>query len=122
MRGRAPAGVPRMRSMTAFCVVSRVTSLTSFWCCFCSQGSIWASRPSASAANVDMIQAQVFENTPGGLTVFQRLGFRIEAVLRGFALDIKGERQNMVVLVRDVAELWKSMEDMLWESDWRGDS
>jgi len=76
----------------------------------------------AQMKNVDMIQAQVFENTLGGLTVFQRLGFRIEAVLRGFALDIKGERQNMVVLVRDVAELWQSMEDMLWASDWRGDS
>jgi hypothetical protein len=52
MRGRAPAGVARIRSITAFWVVSRVTSLTSFWCCFCSHGSIVVSRPSDIAAQV----------------------------------------------------------------------
>ena len=28
------------------------------------------------------------------------------------------ERQNLVVMVRDVDELWQAMEDMLWQSDW----
>ena len=76
----------------------------------------------AQGKKVEMLQAQVFENSPGGLLMFRKLGFRIEAVLRGFAMDIKGERQNLVVLVRDVGELWTRMEDLLWESDWRGDS
>ncbi len=76
----------------------------------------------ARQKGVEMIQAQAFEGAPTGLAVFQKMGFRIEAVLRNFANDIKGNRQNLVVLVRDVTELWKRMEDLLWESDWRGDS
>ncbi len=76
----------------------------------------------AQGKKADLLQAQVFENSPTGIAVFQKLGFRIEAVLRGFAMDIKGNRQNLVVLVRDVSELWKRMEDLLLESDWRGDS
>ena len=76
----------------------------------------------ARKMGVEMIQAQALEDSPTGLTVFERLGFRIEAVLHNFANDIKGNRQNLVILVRDVTELWKRMEDLLWETDWRGDS
>ena len=76
----------------------------------------------AQTRGVELMKAQVFENSPNGLAVFQKLGFRMEAVLHGLAKDIKGNRQNLVVLLRDVDELWRDMEDLLWQGDWRGDS
>ncbi|MEW6073810.1 MAG: GNAT family N-acetyltransferase [Planctomycetota bacterium] len=76
----------------------------------------------AQSKKAQMLLARVFENSPGGISTFQKLGFRVEAVLHDFATDIKGRRQNIAVLVRDVDELWTSMEDLLWHGDWRSDS
>jgi RimJ/RimL family protein N-acetyltransferase len=76
----------------------------------------------AQAKHAELIKAQVYESHTTAMAVFQKLGFRMEAVLHGFAKDIDGNRQNLVVMVRDVEELWQAMEDMLWQSDWRGDS
>lgn len=76
----------------------------------------------AQAKRAELLVGQVFENSPDGVAIFQKMGFQIEAVLRGFACDIKGNRQNLVILVRDVNELWTRMEDLLWETDWRRDS
>ncbi len=76
----------------------------------------------AQSKKAELIKAQAYESHSTALAVFQKLGFRMEAVLHGFAKDMEGERQNLVVMVRDVDELWQAMEDMLWQSDWRGDS
>jgi L-amino acid N-acyltransferase YncA len=76
----------------------------------------------AHVRKTELLQAQILEDMPNGIAVFQKMGFRVEAVLRDFAQDRKGKRQNLVIMVRDVSELWKRMEDLLLESDWRGDS
>lgn len=76
----------------------------------------------AQHKKAEIIKAQAYEKHSTALAVFQKLGFRQEATLHGFAVDIAGERQDLVVMVRDVEELWQAMEDMIWHSDWRGDS
>jgi len=76
----------------------------------------------AQHKKAEIIKAQAYERNSAALAVFKKLGFRQEAVLHGLAVDLAGERQDLVVMVRDVEELWQAMEDMLWQSDWRGDS
>jgi len=76
----------------------------------------------AHEKGVEIITAQTFEDADKGVGLFKRLGFRIEAVLSNFAKDIEGNRKNLMILVRDAEELWQEMEDLLLDSDWRGDS
>ena len=44
---------------------------------------------------------------------FKRLGFKKEAELRDFLLDKRGKTHNLILMVNDVSEMWKKMEDLL---------
>jgi RimJ/RimL family protein N-acetyltransferase len=48
---------------------------------------------------------------------FTKLGFKKEAELKNFVEDISGKTHNLVVMVNDVSELWKKMEDLLMDYD-----
>lgn len=61
--------------------------------------------------------AQVMESDIASLAVFQRLGFHIESVLRGFAIDAEGKKQDVVVLCNEVGELWQHLEDLFIDLD-----
>jgi hypothetical protein len=50
---------------------------------------------------------------------FHRLGFKKEAELRNFVIDMDGKTHNLVIMVNDVAELWRKMEDLLIDYDIR---
>ena len=44
---------------------------------------------------------------------FERIGFKKEAELKDFVMDISGQPHNLVIMVNDVSEMWKKMEDLL---------
>jgi RimJ/RimL family protein N-acetyltransferase len=50
---------------------------------------------------------------------FERIGFKKEAELKDFVMDINGKYHNMIIMVNDVSELWKKMEDLLHYYDIR---
>jgi RimJ/RimL family protein N-acetyltransferase len=50
---------------------------------------------------------------------FERIGFKKEAELKDFVTDINGKSHNLVIMVNDVSELWKKMEDLLHYYDIR---
>ena len=50
---------------------------------------------------------------------FERIGFKKEAELKDFVMDLKGKYHNLVIMVNDVSELWKKMEDLLHYYDIR---
>lgn len=50
---------------------------------------------------------------------FEKIGFKKEAELRDFVMDINGNYHNLVIMVNDVSELWKKMEDLLHYYDIR---
>ncbi|MBN2317502.1 MAG: GNAT family N-acetyltransferase [Acidobacteria bacterium] len=50
---------------------------------------------------------------------FERIGFKKEAELKDFVMDIDGKYHNLVIMVNDVSELWKKMEDLLHYYDIR---
>jgi len=50
---------------------------------------------------------------------FERIGFKKEAELKNFVTDINGKSHNLVIMINDVSELWKKMEDLLHYYDIR---
>jgi RimJ/RimL family protein N-acetyltransferase len=50
---------------------------------------------------------------------FERIGFKKEAELKDFVVDLNGKYHNLVIMVNDVSELWKKMEDLLHYYDIR---
>ncbi len=74
---------------------------------------------SATEKGVAMISATTVNTQIYAQKVFERLGFNKEAELKGFVTDIQGKKHNLVVMVNDVSELWKKMEDLLLDYDTR---
>jgi RimJ/RimL family protein N-acetyltransferase len=62
---------------------------------------------------VTKISATMMDTQKSAQKAFEKLGFRKEAELKDFVADIKGKPHNLVVMVNDVADLWKKMEDLI---------
>jgi GNAT superfamily N-acetyltransferase len=54
--------------------------------------------------------AEVFEEQMGVLKMCKFLGFHKNKILITRAIDLKGTRRNLVVMIEDVDALWKSIE------------
>jgi RimJ/RimL family protein N-acetyltransferase len=67
----------------------------------------------ADERGVSKISATMMDTQESAQRVFQRLGFTKEALLKDFVTDIKGKTHDLVVMVNNVSELWKKMEDLL---------
>lgn len=63
------------------------------------------------------IEACAMENQHGAIKSLERLGFKKEAVLRDYVLDIKGNKHDLIILTHNAEELWKRMEDLIIDSD-----
>ena len=57
---------------------------------------------------------------PAARRVFEKMGFREEAVLLKYAKDHEGRKQDLILMRCDLEGLWKQMEESIWETDWRG--
>jgi RimJ/RimL family protein N-acetyltransferase len=62
---------------------------------------------------VTKISATMMNTQKSAQKAFEKLGFRKEAELKDFVADIKGKSHNLVIMVNDVSELWKKMEDLM---------
>ena len=67
----------------------------------------------AEQKNVSKIQANMMDGQKSAQKAFQRLGFKMEAELKDFLTDKHGKMHNLILMVNDVAEMWKKMEDLL---------
>jgi RimJ/RimL family protein N-acetyltransferase len=63
------------------------------------------------------IEACAMEKQHGAIKSLERLGFKKEAILADYVLDIKGNKHDLVILTHNADELWKKMEDMIMDSD-----
>jgi ribosomal protein S18 acetylase RimI-like enzyme len=68
---------------------------------------------------VRMISAEVMDTQLSAQHALQRLGFKKAAELKSFVTDIKGQTHSLIVMVNEVSELWKTMEDLLIDYDVR---
>jgi L-amino acid N-acyltransferase YncA len=67
----------------------------------------------AEQKNVSKIQANIMDDQKSAHKAFLRLGFRKEAELKDFLMDQNGRTHNLILMVNDVSEMWKKMEDLL---------
>ncbi|MGC8886364.1 MAG: GNAT family N-acetyltransferase [Verrucomicrobiia bacterium] len=71
----------------------------------------------AQQKGVEKIVAQMMDTQLGAQKAFERIGFKKEAELKGFVVDLLGKKHNLIIMVNDVSELWKKMEDVLLDYD-----
>lgn len=67
--------------------------------------------------NVIKLSAYMMDTQKSAQKAFEKLGFRREAKLKEFVRDINGNTHNLIVMVHDVSELWKKMEDLIFDYD-----
>ncbi|MFH0982990.1 MAG: GNAT family N-acetyltransferase [Planctomycetota bacterium] len=70
----------------------------------------------AGGHGLEKIQAQVVEDSVGAIKMFQAIGFKTEAILKGMVKDQSGKKRNLVIMVNDVQELDRILEDWIQDS------
>lgn len=71
----------------------------------------------ASLKGLRKLEAQVLDSQKGALRAFHKLGFMVEARLKGHAVDLRDTTHDLLILTSTVEDLWRTMEDMLVEMD-----
>ncbi len=73
----------------------------------------------AGSAGVEEIVVRMMASQTAALRIFQKLGFRQEAVLRNYVKDVKGNRKDLVLMRCPLQDLWQKYEDYVQETDIR---
>jgi len=73
----------------------------------------------ARSESLEQIAVKMMRPQTRARAIFERLGFKEEASLAGYVRDIKGEKQDLIVMCCNVEKLWQELEDYLIDSDWQ---
>ena len=73
----------------------------------------------AASAGIEEIVVKMMSTQTAALRIFQKLGFRQEAVLRDYVKDMKGNRKDLVLMRCPLQDLWQKYEDFVHETDMR---
>jgi RimJ/RimL family protein N-acetyltransferase len=71
----------------------------------------------AITKNLDKIVFRILENQKDSRKALEEVGFEQEAVLRRQAMDLQGNKHNVVIMSNYVSELWRQFEDMITDSE-----
>lgn len=74
----------------------------------------------ALSTGIDKLEVRLMATQVAAIRAFDTLGFKREAVLRAHAQDVRGHKQNLLIMTSDVAELWQKMQDVIEETDFQG--
>jgi L-amino acid N-acyltransferase YncA len=72
----------------------------------------------AASVKLEEIVVKMMRPQKAARSIFRKLGFRQEAVLPDYVVDLAGKKQDMVFMRCDLEALWREMEDFLATSDW----
>ena len=67
----------------------------------------------ALSMKMNKLIAEVVEDQNHVIKTFESLGFRRDKVLKDKAVDLYGEKHNLVIMSEDVDALWKTIEDLI---------
>jgi RimJ/RimL family protein N-acetyltransferase len=70
----------------------------------------------AEDKNLDKLYANVIEDDGVSVKLLQRLGFKITAVLKDLVKDQVGKKRNLAIMMNDVADLGRILEDWIQDS------
>ncbi len=69
--------------------------------------------------NVDQVIVKMMRPQIAAQRIFRKLGFREELLIPDYVRDMAGEKQDLVIMVCDIKELWKELEHFYTDSDWQ---
>lgn len=67
----------------------------------------------ALSMKMNRLIAEVVEDQDHLIKTCESLGFRRDKVLKDKAVDLHGEKHNLVIMTEDVDALWKTIEDLI---------
>ena len=73
----------------------------------------------AASKKVEEIIVKIMGPQVGVQDIFKRLGFHPETVLHDYVKDIRGTKQDLVVMRCNLEELWQKLRDHIVDSDWQ---
>lgn len=72
----------------------------------------------AAAKNVATIVAKMMRPQKGAHIIFQRLGFREEALLPDYVTDLTGRTQDLRIMICNLDDMWTELDHFYSDSDW----
>lgn len=73
----------------------------------------------AAARGIERLMSQMTTDQQEAIKVFQRVGFKREAVLRRHVVDVEGNWRDLVIMTNNTSDIWREMEDLLMNLDVR---
>ncbi|MEE9554203.1 MAG: GNAT family N-acetyltransferase [candidate division Zixibacteria bacterium] len=73
----------------------------------------------AAGQKVEEIVVKIMEPQIGALSIFERLGFKREALLHDYVRDIKGAKRNLILMRCDLESLWQKLDNYIANFDWQ---
>ncbi len=73
----------------------------------------------AAGQKVEEIVVKIMEPQVGAMNIFERLGFKREAILHDYVRDIEGTKRNLILMRCDLESLWQKLDDYIGNFDWQ---
>jgi L-amino acid N-acyltransferase YncA len=73
----------------------------------------------ASAEKVEDVVVEMMAPQVAARRIFQKLGFKEEALFPSFVKDITGRKQDLIVMRSALGALWHELEEQMDLSDWQ---
>ena len=73
----------------------------------------------AAGQKVEEIVVKFMEPQVGAMNIFERLGFKREAILHDYVRDIEGTKRNLILMRCDLESLWQKLDDYIGNFDWQ---
>ncbi|MBM3333497.1 GNAT family N-acetyltransferase [Candidatus Sumerlaeota bacterium] len=67
----------------------------------------------ALVLKLEKVVAQMMEDQPGAVRVFNAMGFEQEATLKNHVKDLEGKLHNLLIMSQDVVGFWRRIEDRI---------
>jgi len=72
----------------------------------------------AAEKNVEKVVAKMMRPQKEAQTICRKLGFREEALLPDYVRDLSGKTQDLLILMCDLRDMWKELDQFTSDSDW----
>jgi L-amino acid N-acyltransferase YncA len=73
----------------------------------------------ASAEKAEEVVVKMMAPQVAARRIFQKLGFKEEAVFPSYVKDIAGRKQDLIVMRSELGALWRELEEQMAMSDWQ---
>ena len=73
----------------------------------------------AAKHRVDRIVARIMRPQKGAYSILHKLGFHDEFLIPEHVRDATGDWQDMIIMRCNLEDLWREMENLVADSDWR---